>query len=643
MRGKRLFLGFAVLLAFLAKSEAFPQESSGVIPRPDPQNEVRLEKSCMVPMRDGVRLSTDLYFPEIPATNHDKLPVVLIRTPYDKNEYRDEKDNDVYMFASHGFVVAVQDSRGKYESEGIYSPPAGSEAVDGYDTVDWIAKQPWSSGKVGMHGCSYPAEIQAATAPLRHPNLTTMIPRNGPMIGAANGRYRYWSGFKGGVFDFAASLPWYFSSGNKYSLKPPQGLSDDEILEIRKFFDPNMREAPEPDWEKLIWTLPLVDIMNKAGAPPNDFLELITRDFNDPWWHDTMGYYDGTEKIDVPALHMSSWYDPSVEETIFEFNYFRENAVSKTAADNQFLIVPPTTHCSYERATEHTKVGDRDVGDARRDYYSIYLDWFDYWLKGKDNGVTDMPKVQYYTMGSNTWQSADSWPLPETRYTKYYLHSEGSANSRYGDGVLSTETPGAEPSDAFVYNPRHPVPTVGGPRGTSYGTPAGAIDQGKVDVRNDVLVYTTPALEEGIELTGPITAVFYVSSSAKDTDFTGKLVDVYPDGTAYNIQLGILRVRYREGFTKKVWMEEEGVYKIQIDMDATSNYFAPGHKIRLQVSSSDFPLFERNLNTGGNNFDETEWVIAKNTIHHSAEYPSHLVLPVIPSRTSQPSPPSQDD
>ena len=234
----------------------------------------------MIPMRDGVRLATDLYFPEI---SNEKLPVVLIRTPYDKNTNRDEKDNDVYMFASHGFVVAVQDSRGKFESEGVYSPPAGSEAVDGYDTVDWIAKQPWSNGKVGMHGCSYPAEVQAATAPLRHPNLTTMIPRNGPMIGAANGRYRYCSGFKGGVLDFAATLPWYFGSGSKYSLKPPPGLSDDEILKIHEFYDPNISKAPEPDWEKLIWTLPLVDIMNKAGAPPNDWLELVTRDFGDPW------------------------------------------------------------------------------------------------------------------------------------------------------------------------------------------------------------------------------------------------------------------------------------------------------------------------------------------------------------------------
>ena len=602
-------------------------DAEGPIARPAPRNGFRLEKSRMVPMRDGVRLATDLYFPEIPD---EKLPVVLIRTPYDKNELRDKADGDAHMFASHGFVVAVQDSRGKFESEGIYSPPAGHEAEDGFDTVDWIAKQAWSSGRVGMHGCSYPAEVQAATAPLKHPNLTTMIPRNGPFIGAANGRYRYWSGFKGGVLDFAASLPWYLETGNKYSLKPPPGLSDEQLAEIRDYYVPQASKLPKPDWKKLVWTLPLVDIMKKAGAPPNDFLELVTRDFDDPWWHDTMGYYDGTETIAVPALHVTSWYDISADETIYEFNYFRENAVTEEAASSQFLIVAPTTHCSYERATERTVVGERDVGDARLDYYAIYIKWFDYWLKGIDNGIKEMPRVQYYTMGRNEWRSADEWPLPEVEYTKYFLGSGGAANSRYGDGRLSTQPPGGEPSDSFVYDPAHPVPSTGGPRGTSWGTTAGAVDQGRVEIRNDVLVYTTPILRDGVELTGPITAVLYVSSSAKDTDFTAKLVDVYPDGTAYNVQGSILRARYREGFTKKIWMEDDGVYRLKIDLDATSNYFAPGHRIRLQVSSSNFPLYERNLNTGGNNYDETEWVVAENTVHHTAEHPSHVVLPVVP-------------
>ncbi|MEE9502467.1 MAG: CocE/NonD family hydrolase [Candidatus Aminicenantaceae bacterium] len=594
------------------------------------KHEVKLKKSVMVPMRDGVRLSTDLYFPK---GADKKLPVILIRTPYNKNEFRDQKQRpQAYKFASHGFVVAIQDSRGKFESEGIYSPPAGQEAEDGYDSVDWLAKQPWSNGKIGTFGCSYPAEVQAAQAPLRHPNLTCMIPQCGPMIGAANGRYRYWSGFKGGVLDLAASISWYFRAASKYSFKPPASLSDDEIRKIRDFFNPEPTNFPDVDFEKLNWHLPIVDIMKKAGSPPNDWDKLITTDFGDPWWHDVMSYYDGTEKIDVPALHMSCWYDPSVEETIYEFNYFRENAVSETAANNQFVIITGTTHCGFERATEHTMVGERDVGDARLDYWDIYIRWFEYWLKGVKNGITNMPKVRYYTMGRNEWQSANVWPLPETQYTKYFLHSQGHANSRNGDGQLSLEIPESEPSDTLIYDPGNPVPSIGGQRGTSYGTPAGAIDQTPIEMRNDVLVYTTPALKKGVEITGPITVVLYVSSSAKDTDFTAKLVDVYPDGTAYNIQQGIFRARYREGFTKKVWMEEGGVYKVQIDLDATSNTFKQGHRIRVQVSSSDFPLFERNLNTGGNNYDETEWVVAENIIHHSKENPSHIVLPIIPAK-----------
>ena len=380
------------------------------------------------------------------------------------------------------------------------------------------------------------------------------------------------------------------------------------------------------------WTLPLTDVMQAIGAPPNDFDKLLTTPFGDPWWHDTMGYYDGSETIDVPALHVSTWYDPSVLESIDSYNYFRDHAASELAAQHQFLIVSPTTHCGCSRATSQTVVGDRNVGDARLDWYDICLRWFGYWLRGEtDNGITDMPRVQYYTMGSNVWQSAPQWPLPETQSVEFFLHSSGHANSRSGDGTLSTEPPsGEEPADSFVYDPEHPVPSVGGQRGTDYGTKAGAVDQAEVELRTDVLCYTTAPLQKGIEVTGEIVLLLHVSSSAKDTDFACKLVDVAPDGTAYNIQTSILRARYREGFTQKVFMEEGEVYRLQIDLDATSNFFAAGHCIRLHISSSDFPLFERNLNTGGNNYDEADWVVATNTVHHSSAHPSRLVLPVIP-------------
>ena len=591
---------------------------------PEPIYKVIIQKSRMIPMRDNIRLSTDLY---VPKNKEGKLPVILIRTPYNKNAFRNkEKKHIAHFFSSQGYIVAVQDCRGKFESEGIYSPPAGNEANDGYATVDWLTKQDWSNGKVGTFGCSYPGETQMVQAPLMHPGLAAMIPQAaGGVIGAANGRYNYWAGFKGGVLDHAASISWYFRAAHKYSYKPPPGLTDTEILNIREFFNPAVTKLPDIDLEKLNWYLPLIDVMNEAGAPPNDWVDLITKDFGDSWWHDVMGFYNGNEKFNTPAIHMSSWYDFSVEETLFASNYFRKNAVSKSATENQFVIIAPTGHCDFDGADENTQVGELYIGDARFDYLGTYLKWFDYWLKAQENSVTDMPKVQYYTMGKNQWQSADAWPLPETKFAKYYLHSNGSANSRYGNGRLSLKLPKNELPDIYIYDPGNPVPTLGGSR----SEPPGAFDQATVEIRNDVLVYSTPILKKGIEITGPITLIIYVSSSAKDTDFTAKLVDVYPDGKAYNIQDTIFRSRYRDGFTKKVWMKEDEVYKIQLNLNAASNYFASGHIIRLQVSSSNFPMYERNLNTGGNNYDETEWIVAENTIHHSKEYPSHIILPII--------------
>lgn len=593
--------------------------------------DVYLQESVMVPMRDGTRLATDLYFP---VGAGDKLPTILFRDPYNKNRGRDRdptgqsgrSTEDTWFYASHGFVVAKQDSRGKHESEGIYSPPHGNEATDGYDTVDWIAQQAWSNGKVGTGGCSYPGETQMLQAPLMNPHLAAMIPQAaGGLMGAASGKYNYWAGFRGGVLDHRAGMTWFASAGIKYSLKPPAGLSDEEVRKIRKFYNPDASNLPDMDWDKLIWHLPVIDVMNEAGAPPNDWKKLVSTEFGDDWWHDDMGFYDGSENFDVPSLHISSFYDLSVDDTAHAFNYFQKRSVSKRSAENQFLILAPTEHCAWPESTENTVVGELSMGDASRDWNKMYLDWYAYWLMGRANDVTDMPKVQYYVMGKNEWHSSDVWPLANTHYTKYFLKSSGNANSRAGDGVLSTNAPSAAASDTFIYDPADPVPSVGGARALG-----GARDQATVEERNDVLVYTTPPLAEGVEITGPISLVLYVSSSAKDTDITAKLVDVHPDGTAYNIQDGILRLRYREGFTRKVFMEEGEVYEVTIDMSITSRYFDKGHKIRLQVSSSNFPNYERNLNTGGNNYDESSWVVAENTVHHSLQYPSHLLLPVIP-------------
>jgi len=573
-------------------------------PRPQAKYKVRIEKSVMVPMSDGVKLSTDLYFPENAG---DKLPVIVIRTPYDKNPWRNERYAS-HFFAGQGYVVAVQDVRGRFESEGDYIVSA-ADAKDGVDMVNWATTQPWSSGKVGTYGCSYLGENQMEMARLRNPNHAAMIPQ------AAGGSRNYFACYMNGAFELSGCLGWFRESGAKLRGTPPT--------------------LPKIDYRQVWRHLPLIDMMNKAQGPPNDWVGFVSHEPRDPWW-DQFGYVKDTDRFNVPALHINSWYDFGVADTLKLFNQLRTNSETARARDNQFVIISPTVHCSSENATANTMVGERSVGDAQFDFWGTYLKWFDYWLKGIDNGVTKMPKVQLYVMGRNQWRSENEWPLARTQFTKYYFHSDGHAHSRFGTGTLSTSLPGNEPADVYVYDPKTPTPSVGGPlccTGTA-DAPSGVFDQSDVETRNDVLVYTTPVLKEGIEVTGPLSVVLYVSSAAPDTDFTAKLVDVYPDGSAFNIQESILRARYREGFDKKVWMKPGEVYEVKIDLQATSNYFGPGHRIRLEISSSNFPRFDRNLNTGGNQYNETEWKEATNTIHHSRIHPSYIVLPVIPSRIS---------
>jgi len=577
---------------------------------PPAKHQVRIEENVLVPMRDGIKLSTDLYFP---VGVEGKLPVVLIRTPYNKDGYRRNLRSSARQFAGHGYAVAVQDKRGRFASEGDYVVQGG-DVNDGYDTVDWLAKQSWSNGNVGTIGCSYEGDVQILQSQARHPNLKAMIPQAaGSSIGAAGNRYYYFGARKGGNVELAGGLGWFANNGNKVRSKPSKNL-------------------PESRFREIWGTLPLVGMVERAGGPPTDWNDIVSRELTDPWW-DQFGYLKGNERFDVPALHINSWYDFGVAETLLEFNLLRTNAVSARARDNQFVVISPTSHCRSEfGTTSRTIVGEREVGDAQFDYYNLYLRWFDHWLRGADNGVTKMPKVQIYVMGRNEWRGEGEWPLARTRYTKYYLHSDGHANSRSGTGALSVAPPQQEPADKYTYDPGKPVPSRGGPlccTGTP-DAPEGSFDQSEVEARRDVLVYTTPALKTGVEVTGPIKAVLYVSSSAKDTDFTVKLVDVYPDGKAYNVQEGILRARHREGFDKKVWMKPNEVYEVTVDLEATSNYFAPGHRIRVEVSSSNFPRFDRNLNTGGDNYDETTWVVAENLIHHSARRPSHILLPVVP-------------
>jgi uncharacterized protein len=579
------------------------------LPEPSPRYAVHIDKSVMIRMRDGVRLSTDLYFPIERTTNAQRTwPVILIRTPYSKTGFGGRMQHLAEMMAGQGYAVAVQDERGRFESEGSYIIFGGS-ADDGSDTIGWLATESWSNGRVGTYGCSSLGDNQILAAQERPPALKAMIPQASfATIGSAAGQYKYYGVRTGGAVALAQNISWFYEAGSKVNPAP---------------------KLKPADYPALWWHLPIVDVMTVAGAPPNDFSDAASRDVTDPWW-DQFHYMTDEYRSDVPALFVNSWYDYGPRETIFEFEMLRKNSVSAGARDNQYLVISPTTHCRSESAGGDELVGERDVGDARFDYWSMYFRWFAYWLKDEKSALESMPRVQYYLMGKNEWRSASDWPIPGTQVTKFFLGSRGHANSLHGDGTLSTAARPGATSDRFLYDPGNPVPSLGGPLCCTEGNNAsGSYDQRKIEMRGDVLVYSSPPLETGIEVTGAIDAVLSVSSDAKDTDFTAKLIDVYPDGRAFNIQEGILRARYREGQERKVWFEPGKVAVVRIDLGATGNFFGPGHRIRLEISSSSFPRFDRNLNTGGNNYDETQWRVAHNTVHHSGRHPSYLLLPVI--------------
>jgi hypothetical protein len=341
-------------------------------------------------------------------------------------------------------------------------------------------------------------------------------------------------------------------------------------------------------------------------------------------WHDDM-------PIDVPGLWFMSWYDVSVGPNLAAYNHVRRMAKGG-AGDRQYAVIAPTLHCAYKRATESLVVGERNVGDARYDYDALTYGWLDIFLKGEQSRLLDtLPKVRYYTMGLNRWQSADTWPPRGAAPMTFYLSSGGNANTRNGDGALTPRPPAADRPDRFTYDPMDPVPSHGGNVCcTGNAVQGGAFDQRSMEERPDILVYSTEPLREGMEVSGPIEVTLYVSSDVKDTDFTVKLLDVYPDGRAYNLDETIQRMRYRDGYDRPpVWMEKDKVYRVAFQPMTTSNYFDAGHRIRIEVSSSNFPRFDRNLNTGGRNYDEVAGVVAHNVVHHSTAYRSSLTISAV--------------
>ena len=587
-----------------------------------------VEQKVMMPMRDSIRLATDIYRPK----TDEPVPVIFSKTPYNFNLYTEGKLNKRQLqramkAVKRGYAYVVQNERGRYFSEGEWDI-LGVPITDGYDAFSWMAEREWCNGKIGTLGCSSTAEWQMAVAALDHPSHAAMVPQGfGAGIGTVGKYHEQGNWYRGGAQQMLFTSWLYWVQNGRIRPTFPKDATQEELIRMSRFFD-LVPDAPDVDWKEAFQHLPVEDIIENVDGPRGIYSDMIQRKPNDPDWYEG-GLYHDDMGFGVPSFWFTSWYDVSISPNLALFNHVRENP---EVGDDQYLLIAPVLHCAYTRATENTIVGERNVGDARLPYEELIYSWFDYWLKGdRGKDPADMPRVRYYTMGSNEWQTAEAWPPKAAEMTTFYLDSGGQANSLFGDGTLSTDEPAdKDQPDAFTYDPMNPVPSYGGNVCCTGGAiQGGSFDQQEMEARNDILVYTTEPLEEGVEVSGFIETALYVSSDAKDTDFTVKLLDVYPDGRAYNLDETIQRVRYREGYDKEVFMEEGEVYKVELTPMATSNYFDKGHRIRIEVSSSNFPRFTRNLNTGGNNYDEAEGVVAHNKVHHSQTYPSQVRLPIV--------------
>jgi len=593
----------------------------------------------MVPMRDGKRMATDVY---LPKDTSKKYPTVFVRTPYNFN-YWDvrtgaPRDMSAELEAvKRGYAYVEMNERGHFFSEGSYDI-LGPPLTDGSDAITWMASQPWSNGKVGVIGCSSTAEWQLGVAAMGNPALTTMIPQGfGAGVGRVGPYFEQGNWYRGGAVQMLF-IAWLYGEQNQVRPMFPPSTSQEDLIRASKSFD-LAAQMPPVDWSKALWHLPEMDILKAVDGPHGIFSDrmevstggaMIKRTPNDPAWY-RGGLWHDDQPINIPGFWFMSWYDVSVGPNLAAYNHVRKTARPEIA-DQQYAIIAPTLHCSYKRATEDTIVGERSMGDARLDYDALTWAWFDRFLKGEDNKALEKtPKVRYYTMGLNKWQSSETWPPAGAQPLTLFLASAGKANSLFGDGSLRSAPQEQDVSDSFTYDPSNPVLSYGGNVCcTGNAVAGGAFDQRKMEARADILVYSSEPLKEGIEVSGPIDVTLYVSSDAKDTDVTAKLIDVEPDGTAYNLDETIQRVRYREGYDKPVvWMERDKVYSVKLPPMTTSNYFAAGHRIRLEVSSSNFPRFDRNLNTGGNNYDEAQGVMAHNTVYHSARRPSQITLSVV--------------
>jgi putative CocE/NonD family hydrolase len=564
--------------------------------------DITIERGVPMKTRDGVTLRADIYHP----VGEGKFPTLLQRTPYDKNNGAEFGRRA----AARGYLVVIQDVRGRYTSEGEWYP-FKHETEDGFDTVEWAAALPTSNGKVGMWGGSYVGATQMLAAIGHPPHLAGICP-----VVTASNYHENWT-YQGGAFEQWFNESW--GSGlaqdtlNRAIRHDTNALVGSNVLPLTQYPIFNIN-TPRSGTD-----------LTRALAPY--FIDWATHTDYDSYWKQ-WSIEENFQNIQVPALHVAAWYDIFQGGSLRNYIGMRDHAGNPAARSGQNLLVTIGGHAGGGR-----NIGTVDFGPDAPEYdeNNLTLEWYDYLLQGKQNSFATEKPVKIFVMGENKWRYEDSWPLERAKSTSYLLHSSGKANSSSGDGALSTSAANSAQPDTFVYDPANPVPTVGGPLCCDpTHLPAGPRDQKEVEARTDVLVYSTPPLDADTEVTGPIALDLFAASSAVDTDFTAKLVDVWPNGYAQNLTEGILRARYRESRNEAKLIEPGKVYEYKIDLWSTSNVFLKGHRIRLEVSSSNFPRFDRNLNTGKPAATDSQFIKATNTIYHDTKHPSALILPVVP-------------
>jgi len=578
-----LFLSLVIAVPTILAQQPSPSQTPATA---QPAYELKIDFNRRVPMRDRVELSADVYRPKAPG----RFPVLLNRTPYTKTSA--STMNIAQYFVSHGYVYVAMDVRGRGDSDGTFVPYR-NDAQDGYDTIEWLAVQEWSTGKVGTLGGSYNGAIQWLTAVKQPPHLTTMV-----VLASPSDPFVEWPTGQPLPMD----ISWYhFTSGH--------------VLQ-------NMAAV---DWKKLYEHLPLITMDEAMGRPNRFWKEEVEHAKLDSWWED-LRYQNKYERVRVPVLNISGWYDDELVGTPLNFIGVTTKGATPEVRRSQRLLVGPWPHA----INSSTKLGQLDFGPtAVIDLNGYWLRWFDYWLKGIDNGLMNEPPVRIFVMGENVWRNESEWPIGRTQWTKYYLHSNGRANTLSGDGKLSTTAPAEEAEDNYSYDPAKPVPFI---TDASFSQIGGPDDYRTVEEREDVLVYTSEPLTEDMEVCGPIRAQLVAASSARDTDFMAKLLDVWPNGFVQRLNDGMVRARFREGMDKPSLIEPGRAYTYNLDLWNTCQLYRKGHSIRLEVSSSAFPKYDRNLNTGDTLGQSTRMEVARQKVYHDRARLSYVVLPVVPRK-----------